>query len=395
MVHQQIGVLGTVHGDLVAQAPEADGGVVVALGDELGHLRHGILPALGHVLGDVGDLRPDDEATLVAEVIEILVVLVVGQTDGGGTHLADQVDVLGVVLRQQGVAEAHAVLMAADAPQGILPAVEDEAPLGVHGEAAHAEAGGNGVEDGLALQKLRAHGVHVGIPLAVPEPDLLNDKIHSLCVGGVDFQLLTLGQEGVADGLALLTGGGEDLDPGAAVRALHGGGHMDAGGAVGGQIEVALGNADDLHAPVQTAVEGEVRHLGIDSAVGSVVHLDADGHLVSKLCGDVAAEAGVAAVVVDQVLAAHKHVRAGVGGGDLQEHPLPCGQVCPVDGLFVNALAPPVVAAAVHAVDGVPGVRQVHGLDLGKAVLAELPCLVQGNDVSHSDSSISNCIKSL
>ena len=105
VVFQQIGILFALHGDLVAQAPHADGGVVIALGHKLGHLADGVFPAAGHVLGDIGDLRPDDQARLVAQVIEILVVLVMGQPDGGGAHLQDQLHVFFVVFGQQGVAQ--------------------------------------------------------------------------------------------------------------------------------------------------------------------------------------------------------------------------------------------------------------------------------------------------
>ena len=55
--------------DLVAQPPADDGWVVVALGDELFHLAHGVGFAFRHVLGDIRDLGPDDEAVLVAEVV--------------------------------------------------------------------------------------------------------------------------------------------------------------------------------------------------------------------------------------------------------------------------------------------------------------------------------------
>ena len=58
MVLQQVGILGTLHGDLVGETPHHDGGVVVVLGDQFLHLGDGVLAALGHVLGDVGDLSP-------------------------------------------------------------------------------------------------------------------------------------------------------------------------------------------------------------------------------------------------------------------------------------------------------------------------------------------------
>ncbi len=46
--------------------------------------------AVGHVLTDVGDLGPNNHADLVAQIIEVLVVLIMSQADGVGTDLFDQ-----------------------------------------------------------------------------------------------------------------------------------------------------------------------------------------------------------------------------------------------------------------------------------------------------------------
>ena len=91
-------------GDLVGHAPADDGGVVVVLVNQLFHLADGVFPAIGQVLGDIGDLRPDHHAVLVAQVIEILIVLVVCQPDGVCTQLPDQRHILVVHLPGDGVA---------------------------------------------------------------------------------------------------------------------------------------------------------------------------------------------------------------------------------------------------------------------------------------------------
>ena len=82
MVIQHICLVLGGDGDLVGNAPADDAGVVVVLVDELLHLADGVGAAIGQVLGDVGDLSPDHHAVLVTEVVEVLVVLVVGQSDG-------------------------------------------------------------------------------------------------------------------------------------------------------------------------------------------------------------------------------------------------------------------------------------------------------------------------
>src|SRR5699024_3308259 len=122
--------------DLVGDAPEEDGGVVVVLGHQLGHLAEGVVVGLlaGDEAADEGDLGPEDEAGVVAQVVEILVVLVVGQADGVGAHLFDEGEVLLVVGAADGPALVQPVLMAGDAVQGDVFAVEPEAGVGVHVE---------------------------------------------------------------------------------------------------------------------------------------------------------------------------------------------------------------------------------------------------------------------
>ena len=80
------------------------------------------------------------------QVEEQLVVLIVCQTDGVGAHLADQIYILDVMLRQQRIADAPAILMAGYAAQWVLLAVEDEALLRIDLECAAAETGGYAID---------------------------------------------------------------------------------------------------------------------------------------------------------------------------------------------------------------------------------------------------------
>ena len=158
-----VGILSAIHGDLVGKTPDHDGGVVIALGDQFLHLADGVAVGIGHVAGDVGDLRPDHHAALVAEVIEILVVLVVGQTDGVGTHLTDEIHILQMVLLQQGITDSPPILMTADTPQGILPSVQNKAPLRMNLKAAAAKPGGDSVQRFAVSQNHGFGGVELPV----------------------------------------------------------------------------------------------------------------------------------------------------------------------------------------------------------------------------------------
>ena len=74
---QHILLVLVVHRYLVGNAPHNYARVVVLLVYELFHLRLGICICFGHMAGDIGDFRPYYKSRFVAEVIEIIVVLVV------------------------------------------------------------------------------------------------------------------------------------------------------------------------------------------------------------------------------------------------------------------------------------------------------------------------------
>ena len=115
VVFQQIFVDSGCGGDLVGQAPHGNAGVVVVLADQLLHLGQGVGTAVGHVHGDVGNLCPDDKALFVAQVIEMLCVLIVGQPDGVGPDFQNEGNVLLHHFVGQSNACVFAVLMAGNA----------------------------------------------------------------------------------------------------------------------------------------------------------------------------------------------------------------------------------------------------------------------------------------
>ena len=115
--------------------------MIIALGDQLPHLIQRVLAATRHMLGDIGDLRPDDQAVFIAQIIKFLGVLIVGQADGVGPDLPDKSHILPVLFDRQRTAQPGPILMAADAPQRITASVQDKALFRIKSDGAHAETG--------------------------------------------------------------------------------------------------------------------------------------------------------------------------------------------------------------------------------------------------------------
>ena len=308
VIFQKIGIRRALHGDLVAEAPDDDRGMVVILNDQLRHLADGIVPSSGHMVGDIGDLSPDDHTPLITEVIEVLIVLVVGQPDGGCANLADQVHVLPVVLGKQRVSDLPAVLVPGNAPQGIFLPVENEAPLGINGEGAAAEPGGNLIQNRAILKQLRLAGVQVGILPAVPQVDVFDAEVGvpAALIGSDNLSVGT--QQAVADGLTGLVVGHENPDLHTGIRSFHRRGDLNAGAAVIIQIKMGIGNADQVHVPVKSAIEGKVRYLGIHPAIGGVVHQNGQQVVVFQGPGHIHPPGGVAAVMMLQMFSVQKHI---------------------------------------------------------------------------------------
>ena len=179
------------------------------------------------------------------------------------------------------------------------------------------------------------------------------------------------------------------------VLALAGGRHPDAGGAVFDQFKVLPGDGNQVHVPVQSAIEREIRELGVHPVIFAVVGDDGqEVFSIRQRAGQIHPEGGITAVVAGQMGTVQVDVRAAVAAPDFKE-------VCLI-GLFGNLQlprigrsAPPVVSAAVLTVDVVPGMRQVDGLTILGPVfrdpvcLFKYPALVQIGNCSHNSSCIS------
>ena len=360
VIADHVRILRAVHGDLVGEAPDRNGRMVIALHDELLHLQSGILVGVRHMAGDIRDLRPDDHAALVAQVIEVLVVLIVRQPDRVRADLANQVHVLPVMLRQQRVADLPAVLMAGDAAQRILAPVEDEASLRVDGEAAAAKARRHPVQLVSMAQNRRLGGIQIRILHAIPQVRAGEEKLTLVFLLRHEHAVRI--QDAVANLIALLQIDRKALNGDLGIRAVHHRRDMQAGAAVGLQIKVRIRHGDDVHIAVQTAVEGEVCRLRIDILVGCIVHEDHQRVFLAQRGRDFHPPGRVAAVMMRQAFAVHVHIGGGIGAVDLQIELIPCGQLALPELPGVAAGAAEIIVAAVLPVLAVPGMRQMNRL---------------------------------
>ena len=171
--------------------------------------------------------------------------------------------------------------------------------------------------------------------------------------------------------------------------------HAQGGRAVVIQRKVTVRYNKDMYIAVQPAIEGEVRFLRVDRAVGAVIHRDSQRVLRSQCGGQVDAEGGIAARVAGQLLVVQgddcRH------GGTLKFQPdLLIVGVCG-GGKFLGIGAGPaeVIVAAVGAVGGVPCVGQGHSHRC-RAGFCELPMGIEIQCAAHTklliqNRSISSC----
>ena len=345
VVFQQLLIHSARGGDLVTEPPHRDAGVVIALGNEFAHLVERVLPGVCHMHGDIGDLRPDHDAVFIAEIVEFLRVLIVGKAQGVRAKLADDGHVRRVIFIAEGVALALEILVAAYAAKRVASAVEKEALLGIAGKDTAAEPGRNLVSGG----KLRRGGIEIRIVHAVPEMDILDHELcaalDSLCLAVNSY----VNRFGVVPGL--------HRDGGGLFLQIDHRRDLDAGCSVLEKLKMLRRDSDQLHIPVQSAVEGEVRLLRVDRGVVLVIDGDRKDVLLLKLLRQLDAEGGVAALVADELFAVEPHLRRHGGAVYFEKQALPRGffrRKLP----HIPACSAVIIVAAVLPVDGVPGVRQ-------------------------------------
>ena len=285
--------------DLVGQPPADDGRVVVVLHDQLGHLADRVGPTVFHVFGDIRNFRPDDQAVLVAQVVEVLGVLIVCQAHGVGAHLAQQGHVLLVLGVSQCTAQTLAVLVASCAAEPVDPAVEQKALVRVKPNGSAAVPGA----DAVAAVQAGRDGVEVRVLDAVPQVDVFQRE-HGAGVAVFDRDGEGLSGGGKRNARGLARDPGFHRDGGGAGFEVHGRRHLEPRAAAVIQGKVRSGHRDQTHRPVQPAVKGEVGLLGVDGVILAVVHEDSQQVVPgAQRGGQLHPEGGIPALVPGQLLA--------------------------------------------------------------------------------------------
>ena len=105
--------------DLIGKPPAGDGRMMHALHDQFGHLTYRVFLSFRQMFRNVWNFCPYDHAVFVAQVIEVLVMLIMRQADGIGPHLFYDLHILPVHVRSQRISRAPPVLMPGNAPKRI------------------------------------------------------------------------------------------------------------------------------------------------------------------------------------------------------------------------------------------------------------------------------------
>ena len=265
------------------------------------------------------------------------------------------------------------------AAKGVLLTVEDEAKIGVDPEATATEARAYVINYGVALNDLCLTAVEVRIAATVPEVNVLDIEYY-LLIGGLDLLKLVffLIVDGVNDLLTVSELGGINLNLDLCILANDLGCDLDAGGAVVVEIKVGVCYADDIYVSVKTAIEGEVRHLGINSLVRRVINRDSKERLVCEAIGEIDSPCGITAVVVSELLAVEIYVSRGVCTSDLEVILRSYGKLCTNYLLRVDPCTAEVIVSAVLSVGRIPGVGEINYLPLGGERRGELCGLCEG-----------------
>ena len=293
----------------------------------------------------------------------------------------------------QRIAESCAVLMPRRAHKADISAVEPEACIRLERDFSAAEVYRHGVTAG----QRSGDAVQIRVRHAVPQVDVFHvEHGHSLAAlhgGGLLPDTLD-GKQNLGAVGGVLTGGFH-RDGGTVQVVRHLRRHAQGGRTVVTQRKVTVRYNKDMYIAVQPAIEGKVRFLRVDRAVGAVVHGHSQRVLRSQRGGQVDAEGGIAARVARQLLVVQgddcRH------GGTLKFQPdLLIVGVCG-GGKFLGIGAGPaeVIVAAVGAVGGVPCVGQGHSHRC-RAGFCELPMGIEIQCAAHTklliqNRSISSC----
>jgi hypothetical protein len=239
--------------------------------------------------------------------------------------------------------------------KGIGLAVKEEALLRVDLKGTATESGANVVHDLITLYDFCLAAVEVRIAAAVPQMHA-RDGEACLGLGGVKgcYYILFLVVDGVAQGFTLAKILYEYFNFNSCILLFYLGGDHQTLAAKVVKVKVGVVDANQVDISVKTAVEGEVRNLGIYKVIGGVVNDQSKEVVLGKLVGDVYTPGGVTTVVGDLFGAIDVEGSGGVCTVDLYIVSVSLGQVCLFDGANVAAGTTEVVVATVLTVGRIP-----------------------------------------
>ena len=176
MVFKKIRCGASGHGNLIGQTPNHDTWMIVILCDQLFHLGNSIFPSCVHMIRDIRNLCPDYKTFLIAQIIEILIMLIMCQTDGCSTHLTDQFDIFFVMFREQCISQTPAVLMAGYTTQRIAFSIQNEAFIRINFKSTAAKTCAYSIQNFFALFQRNFCSIQIGIFSSIPQMNLWNRK---------------------------------------------------------------------------------------------------------------------------------------------------------------------------------------------------------------------------
>ena len=212
---------------------------------------------------------------------------------------------------RQRAAQPRPVLMAADAPQRIASAVEEEAFFRIKDDGTHAETGADFVSGG---QRRRCF-IQKRIVHAIPQAGMIQNK-YRLRMAAFRNGLPGFAVQGKSNrSFCILPGFHSHFRR----SFFQDGRHFDTGRAVSDQFKMLFRDNDQFHIAVQPAVERKIRFLGINPVIFAVVHGDAQQVFIPKIFRQIRPEGGITSFMAGQLLSVHIYFRRHGRAFDRQE----------------------------------------------------------------------------
>src|SRR6516225_9167156 len=144
--------------------------MIVVLTDELPQLILSRVQVAVEVHGiDVWNLRPNDEPKPVGQIVNVLVMLIMGQSDGGCADLRDEAEIAVVITPRRSPTVIEQVLMAVDAMEVEIISVQEKALFCIDSERSETEWLNDHVARLAAGRDNRVCRVDVRIVAALPQ----------------------------------------------------------------------------------------------------------------------------------------------------------------------------------------------------------------------------------